>query len=138
MIISALRSLVRQMQSRQGIFFVVKDLEYLVRGGRLNKTAGLVGTLMQIKPVLYVNDGKVELYEKVRTWSRAMDLIIRELEKRRGHLERLAAIHVAAPEEGKNLQTFLEREFKMPVMLNDIGPVVGSHTGPGTVGIAYC
>jgi len=126
------------MQARQAIYFIVNDLQYLVRGGRLSKTSGLVGNLLQVKPILRVHEGRIELYEKVRTTEKALGAMMVEIERNLPQLERLGVIHVQAPAEAEKLKRRLVEEFALPTTISEAGPVVGSHTGPGTLGIAFC
>lgn len=127
-----------EMQSKQDIFFIVNDLQYLVRGGRLSKTSGLVGNLLKVKPILFVRNGHIELFDKVRTTEKALVTMLIEVKNKRSILERLCVIHVQAPLEAAKLKRRLEEEFRLPTTISEAGPVVGSHTGPGTLGIAYC
>lgn len=126
------------MQTKQAIFFIVNDLQYLVRGGRLSKTSGLVGNLLQIRPILHVHNGRIELFEKVRTTEKALGTMMLEVERKLPGLERLGVIHVQSPVEAEKLKTRLENEFGLPTTISEAGPVVGSHAGPGALGIAYC
>jgi len=126
------------MQARQAIYFIVNDLQYLVRGGRLSKTGGLVGNLLQVKPILHIREGRIELFEKVRTTEKALGAMMVELERKLPQLERLGVIHVQARTEAEKLKLRLEEEFALPTTISEAGPVVGSHAGPGALGIAYC
>lgn len=125
------------MQSNQAIFFIVNDLQYLVRGGRLSKTSGLVGNLLQVRPILHICHGKIELFEKVRTTEKALGVMLQEVEKKRETLQGLGIIHVQSPVEAEKLKKRLESEFGLPVMVSEAGPVIGSHAGPGALGVAY-
>lgn len=127
-----------EMQARQDIFFIANDLQYLVRGGRLSKTSGLVGNLLQIKPILYVREGHIELFDKVRTTEKALGTMLVEVERKLPVLESLCVVHVQVPIEAKKLKHRLMEEFELPVTISEVGPVVGSHAGPGALGIAYC
>lgn len=125
------------MQSNQAIFFIVNDLQYLVRGGRLSKTGGLVGNLLQVRPILHVCQGRIELFEKVRTTEKALGVMLHEVEKQRETLQGLGIIHVQSPVEAEKLKNRLEAEFGLPVIISEAGPVIGSHAGPGALGVAY-
>lgn len=127
-----------EMQARQDIFFIADDLQYLVRGGRLSKTSGLVGNLLQIKPILYVREGHIELFDKVRTTEKALGTMLVEVERKLPVLESLCVVHVQVPNEAGKLKQRLMAEFELPVTISEVGPVVGSHAGPGALGIAYC
>ncbi len=129
---------VERIKIQQEIYFIVDDLEYLVRGGRLSKSSGLIGNLLQLKPVLTVREGKLELFDKVRTSSRAVKLMMQQVEKNKSWLEQLAVIHVQAEEEALKLQQDLQEQYGITALISEAGPVIGAHTGPGTLGIAFC
>mgnify|MGYP000869310602 CR=1 FL=1 len=129
---------VERIKIQQEIYFIVDDLEYLVRGGRLSKSSGLIGNLLQLKPVLTVMEGKLELFDKVRTSSRAVKLMMQQVEKNKSWLKQLAVIHVQAEEEALKLQQDLQEQYGITALISEAGPVIGAHTGPGTLGIAFC
>lgn len=128
---------IERIKFKQEIFFVVDNLEYLVRGGRLGKKSGLIGNLLKLKPVLRLQDGKIELFNKVRTSPRAIQAMLKQVELNRSWLEQLAVIHIQAEEQALLLQKNLQGEYGMPVLVSEAGPVIGSHVGPGTLGIAF-
>ena len=128
-----------RIRSKLKVFFVVDNLEYLVRGGRLSKTQGLLGNLLLVKPILYVNDGKIELFEKVRTRQKAIARILEELTRdvEKSQVEKVCVAHVDALNEALELKEKVNNIYKGPLTLEEAGPVVGSHSGPGTVGLVY-
>jgi DegV family protein with EDD domain len=125
-----------RIQAKQDLFFVVDNLEYLVRGGRLGKKSGLIGNLLQLKPVLHLQNGRIELFNKVRTSTRALKTILDQIELNYAKPEKLCVIHVQAEEKGKELQNILQTQYGFPVLFCEAGPVIGSHVGPGALGIA--
>ena len=129
---------VERIKIQQEIYFIVDDLEYLVRGGRLSRSSGLIGNLLQLKPVLTLKDGKIELFDKVRTSSRAIKLMMEQVEKNKSWLTQLAVIHIQAEEQALKLQENLQEQYDITIVVSEAGPVIGSHTGPGTLGIAFC
>ena len=136
-------SLVEQMRGKTGVLFVVSNLEYLRRGGRIGGAQAFLGTALNLKPILELRGGKIEAVERVRTMSKAIDRLIDLFEERIGDRRpiRIASLHAAAPEEARLLlertrQRFSEDEVVESVY-SEISPVVGTHTGPGTVGLAY-
>lgn len=129
---------VERIEIQQEIYFIVDNLEYLVRGGRLSKSSGLIGNLLQLKPVLTVREGKLELFDKVRTSSRAVKLMKQQVEKNKSWIKQLAVIHVQALEEALKLQQDLQEQYGITALISEAGPVIGAHTGPGTLGIAFC
>lgn len=119
--------------------FTPDTLTYLKKGGRIGSASALLGNLLQIKPILTVNDGKTDVVTKVRTKKKAVDAIIdtfqKDLEVR--HLGDVIVHHINCPEEGLALATKLESMLNRPVRIQSIGPVIGLHVGPGSIGIAY-
>jgi DegV family protein with EDD domain len=127
-------------KSQTGIYFVVDTLEFLHRGGRIGGAKRFIGTALNIKPILTVQDGKVETAGSVRTKAKAMDHIIDIInEKCKGKSNiRLATLHANAQQDAI---TILDKASAIlnPVekILSEVSPVIGTHTGPGTVGLAY-
>lgn len=126
-----------QIRSKMQIYFIVNNLEYLVRGGRLNKLSGAIGNILQLKPILYVKDGELALYEKVRTLPKAMKRIQDELDENRDSLSKIAVVQVNALETANELQKELSHRYGVPVVICEPGPVIGSHIGPGALGLIY-
>lgn len=129
------------MRHHLRILFMVDTLEYLHRGGRIGGAQALLGTLLQIKPILYVK-GEIGVFEKVRTRPKALAKIVDELvnfctEKPVEKL-RVAVIHVDTPDKARDLAALIEEKFPgLPVQIDSVGPVIGSHVGPGTLGVAF-
>lgn len=123
-----------------GVYFAVDTLEFLHRGGRIGGAARLIGTALNMKPVLAVIDGRVEAVERIRTKSKALDRVLELVaEKTKGQSPiRIASLHANAPDEARAL---LERATKAlnatESLFTEVSPVVGNHAGPGTVGLAY-
>ncbi len=134
----AIRERLEGMRDRFHLLFVVDTLEYLVRGGRIGRARGLVGSLLGIKPILGLVDGVVAPVDKVRGGRAAHPKVI-ELLKQRVDPEKpvVAGIgHAAAPIWSGRLRELLFQHFKISeFLLNEIGPVVGTHVGPGCVGV---
>lgn len=127
----------RSIEKRIHLFFVVHTLEYLVRGGRLSKTRAAVGKLLGIKPILGVADGEVVPIDRVRGGRRAhpriVQLLAQRIEPKKGIV--LAVAHAKAPMWADRLGKLLKERFRVLELIEtDIGPVVGTHTGPGCVG----
>ena len=126
--------------TRSGVFFAVDTLEFLHRGGRIGGAQRFIGSALNLKPILAVKDGKVEGIERIRTKSKAHDRVLELVaEQVRGKSNiRLATLHANAAEDAKNL---LERAAAklspVETLFTEVSPVVGTHAGPGTVGLAY-
>lgn len=134
-------ALARQAVDRTGVVFVVDTLEFLHRGGRIGGAAKLLGTALNLKPVLELVDGRIEPVEKIRTKTKAVARMLDMVEERvkgKSNL-RLAAIQAGARDEAKAmLDEAVARLKPIEAMVVEASPVVGTHTGPGTVGLAYC
>lgn len=134
--------IVRSMKAhvnRSRFIFLPETLEYLKKGGRIGGASALLGSLLQILPILTVEDGKTEVLQKVRTKKKAVDtmvaFVLDEIEKKGiGHV---AVHHIEALAEGQALASRLENALGLKVPVLDIGPVIGTHVGPGAIGIAY-
>ena len=131
----------RKAKEHTGVMFVVDTLEYLHRGGRIGGASRLLGTALNLKPLLYVNNGRVESLENNRTKGKALIRLLDLIEERiskGGPPVRIAALHAACPEDGQQLLDRATQRFHhTEAIFSVVGPVVGTHVGPGTVGIAY-
>lgn len=128
---------IEAMREAIQIYFIVDDLEYLVRGGRISKLSGILGNILQLKPILTVQAGEIVLFDKVRTTGKALQCIINELEKHRSGLHKITVLHVDALESAQHLQAKLEADFTVPVYLVEVGPVIGTHVGPGCLALIF-
>jgi DegV family protein with EDD domain len=129
-----------QAHNDVGILFVVDTLEYLHKGGRIGGATRLLGTALSMKPVLELLEGRVEPIEKVRTKSKAKARVLELLSERINGAEpfSLAAVHADAEEEAEQLlATMAERCNPLETYVTLVGPVLGTHAGPGTVGLAF-
>ncbi len=120
--------------------FTVDDLEYLVRGGRVSKTAGFVGGLLKIKPILHMEDGKLFPLEKVRGSKKVLSRLIELIEENSNELENqtVAISHADDLTRANELKDMIENTFKVKnVMVNTIGCAIGAHAGPGTLAVFF-
>ena len=120
------------------VVFMVDTLEYLQRGGRIGRAAALIGGLLQLKPLLRVDEGQVVPYERTRTRAKALNGVV-DFVRGLPRIDRLAAIHVSDPEEAETLADRLSEAASLPreqILINQIGPVIGTHIGPGAMGVA--
>jgi len=126
---------------RVGLFFTVETLDYLRRGGRIGGASAFLGGLLDMKPILELRDGRVEPLERVRSKRKALDRILDIIAEQTSGKSpiRLATIHAAAPDEAKALlESAKTRLGAVEAILAEASPTVATHTGPGTVGLAYC
>lgn len=122
--------------SHSRFVFMPDTLEYLRRGGRIGTAKALLSSVLQIKPILTVEEGKTHALNKVRTRKKAMNALIEIFKQDLEHNTLLGAYvhHIHCEEEAKQLVTKLGGNFGIV----PIGPVIGTHVGPGAIGIAYC
>ena len=131
----------QNLREQTELYFVVNTLENLRRGGRIGGAAALVGTLLQIKPILYFNQNAViDVFDKVRSRSRAWQRVLDELTRAlsSGKRYRICVIHVNIPDEGLILLNELRVRYpEHEVHLFEAGPVIATHVGHGTFGLAF-
>ncbi|TLN16156.1 DegV family protein [bacterium] len=137
------RILTENAVKRSGVFVVVPTLEYLHRGGRIGGAAAFVGSMLNLKPIIKLIDGRLEPVDKVRTFGKAIermtDLFLKDVD---GHTPvRIAIHHANCPQEAGLLLERVRARFSVndvsEAFLADVSPVIGTHVGPGTLGIAY-
>lgn len=123
-----------------GVYFAVDTLEFLHRGGRIGGAQRFLGTALNMKPVLAVQDGRVEAVERIRTKGKALDRVLELVtEQTKGKSPiRLATLHASAESEAQALLEKATGQMNaIESILTSVSPVVGTHAGPGTVGLAY-
>jgi fatty acid kinase fatty acid binding subunit len=132
---AAIESKVLAMRPHINTYFSVATLEFLRRGGRIGRASALLGSVLQVKPVLCIRDGLVTPLERVRTFERALNRIVeltREVD--RGHGVCLIVGHADAAADAERVGRELE-PIAETLMIQPLGPVVGAHAGPGVVGV---
>ena len=133
-------ALADKAREHTGVYFAVDTLEFLHRGGRIGGAKRFFGTALNVKPVLAVQHGHIEAVEQIRTKKKALERVLElVVEQTTGKSPiHLAALHASAEEEA---QTLLEKATKeldaIESIMSTVSPVVGTHAGPGTVGMAY-
>ena len=119
--------------------FIPKTLEHLQKGGRIGKASALLGNLLQIIPVLTIDNGVVAVMMKVRTRKNAVaamvDQLLKDIEQH--GLGEVVIHHINCLPDAQELAAMVMEKLKAKVDIVDIGPVVGMHVGPGAIGIAY-
>lgn len=111
-------------------------LEYLKRGGRVGSTQAFFGGLLNIKPLITLTDGVVAPFGRVRTRSKAIGALEERAAAIGPAIKAAAVFHGAAGDIDLVVER-IQQHLAVPVIVSMLGPVVGTHTGPGTVGIAY-
>lgn len=131
--------LARMVEESEAIFYV-EDLAYLHKGGRIGGAARFIGTLLNIKPILYIDGGKIEALDKERTTRRAKARMLDEIAQRMGQRPvRVAVGHIRAPEAAAEMADRARARLNcVSLYITEIGPAIGSHLGPGFLGLAAC
>lgn len=123
--------------------FTVEDLKYLQRGGRISKTTALVGTMIGIKPVLHVDpEGKLVSISKVRGRKQSIQALVNKMEenigKYRGEKQPIFISHGDCIEDANYLAELVKECFDYDeFLINDVGPTIGAHSGPGTLALFF-
>jgi DegV family protein with EDD domain len=122
-------------RERTQIFAALDTLEYLKRGGRVGNTAAFFGTLLNVKPLITLAEGVVSAAGRARTRTKAVAAVLDHLAAQ-SNIAELAILHGAA----SDLEEFRDRLGSVtdaPIIDAELGPVVGTHAGPGVIGVAY-
>ncbi|MPN38769.1 DegV domain-containing protein [bioreactor metagenome] len=130
--------LLPSIQSRIKVYYVVETLTYLIQGGRIGKVAGTVGELLQLKPIISINEeGTYYTYSKVRGRNKSIAKLVEIAnEALVKDKSKIWVLHGGALEDGKALyETISKLPNLSEVHFGDISPVLGVHTGPGLLGI---
>ncbi len=124
-------------------YFVVNDLTYLHRGGRVSGASKVIGNLLGIKPILHFNEeGKIFNINKAKGFKKALSTLLDYMKKTGGELEKykIFILHADCEEEGKSFMEMLRAAFpekELDIELQMVGPVIGAHCGPGTIGLIF-
>lgn len=130
----------QKMKLNMRAYFMADDLTHLHRGGRLNGAQLFVGSLLQIKPVLHFEEGKIVPFEKVRTAKKALNRIYGLLEEdaKTGEPITIAVIHANRAEQAKQISEELAEIYPHAnISISYFGPVIGTHLGEGSIGIGW-
>jgi DegV family protein with EDD domain len=125
---------IRTMMPRLAVFFLVDTLVYLQRGGRIGRARSLVGMMLNVKPILTLRDGAVTPLRRVRTHGKALQEVV-EMARAQAPIEQAYVMHAAAPEQAATLAAMIQSDCDGDhVDVLPLGPVIGAHIGPGTLG----
>jgi len=131
---------VAELIQRMNVLFVVDNLNYLYKGGRIGGASALVGSLLNIKPILYLVDGRIDVLAKARMRARALRRLLELMEERlpMGTPAHVAVMHAQAAEEALVLEKEIRSRFNCAEFhFREIGPSIGTHLGPGAVVLAF-
>jgi DegV family protein with EDD domain len=134
------KGIAEKAREHTGVYFVVDTLEFLRRGGRIGGAQALLGSALNIKPILELRDGRIESVEKVRTKSKAIERMVELVTQRVGQQTpvRLATLHANAEGEARAaLDSAVLQLQPIETVFASVSPVIGTHAGPGTIGLAF-
>jgi DegV family protein with EDD domain len=128
------------MIARCRIYFLVSTLEFLAKGGRIGGASALLGSLLQIKPILTFKDGRVHPFEKARTMRNALarlkEIVSAEIAKDESGFP--TVMHAGVPEQGQALADDLAKRLGLPcIPVCDMPPAIVTHGGPGILGVGF-
>ncbi len=121
------------------LIFVLDTLEYLKRGGRIGGARAMMGTLLNVKPMLEIKDGLVEPLEQPRSRAKALKRLLEIMEERSGHKPlHVSVLHAQSPDDAAVLEKEVRSQFQCKdFYMTEIGPVIGVHSGPNAIGLAF-
>jgi DegV family protein with EDD domain len=131
-------TMLRQLSKQLHTYFVVDTLEYLHKGGRIGGASALLGTVLQFKPILFL-DGTIEPWGKVRTKRKAVAKLLDILEEKLmgQSAARASVAHAQVPNEAEALALRIQDRLGCDeCFVSSVGPVIGTHTGPGVLGVS--
>jgi DegV family protein with EDD domain len=137
--LSKVIEIAQEISPRTTVLAMIDTLEYLYRSGRISKAKGLLGMMLRIKPILTIHNREVDVLAKTRTTSRGISIMLDEMEERvDGHPVHVAVLHADALEEALYLKQLVEERFHcLEIFTCSMTPVMGAHTGPGLLGLAF-
>ncbi len=133
-------ALTREPRARVQLLFTVDSLEYLHRGGRIGGAARFFGSALKLKPLLTVEGGKIDALEKVRGRRKAVQRMLQVAEERLAGRRpaEMAVMDIAAAEEAEELLAVVKERFQPRRLFHAlVAPAIGTHGGPGTLGIGW-
>jgi DegV family protein with EDD domain len=124
---------IEQEKKRMQVILAAGTLEYLKRGGRLSAAQAAIGTLLNVKPIIGLVDGKLEAVAKVRGNNKALDYLVENVPD---NAVAITVLHILSTEGAEIVHQKLQERFPdIQIGIDEIGPVIGSHLGPGGVGV---
>ena len=138
--VDTIEARVREMSARCRVYFMVDTLKHLAMGGRIGGAAALLGSVLQIKPVLTLREGTIDTFEKVRTHGRAVDrlkqLVVEQIAP--GDAGHLSVMHAAAEDQAQALVDYFRDELGLTsIDVLAVPPAVVTHAGPGVLAVGF-
>lgn len=131
--------LIEAIKQQINVFFTVDTLEYLYKGGRIGGATAFLGSALAIKPILYISNGRIEPFERQRTRKRSVARLLEIMQQKVGGEEvHVAILHGNIPDEAQDLEKQIRERFQcVDLITSEMGPVIGVHAGPGTLGVVF-
>lgn len=132
-------AIVNALIPKVNVIFLLDTLEYLRRGGRIGGARAMMGTLLNVKPLLQLQHGQVEPLEQPRSRAKGLTRLVEIMEERADHKPlHVSVLHAVCPEDAAALEKQIRERFPCQAFYTtEIGPVIGVHTGPKTIGLAF-
>ena len=120
-------------------WFTVDDLYFLKRGGRISQATAVVGSILNVKPLLSMNDeGKLYVFDKIRGKKKVLDLMSSKIENLNSNYKKVFVGHADCLDDAKYVAEKISAENpSLDITITHLGPIIGTHTGPGTVALAF-
>jgi DegV family protein with EDD domain len=128
--------LAHDLASRTKVWGALDTLENIKKGGRIGGAKAMLATALAIKPIIEVVDGKVEEGGKQRTRSKALKFLVDKVAEYDGQIDSVAVLHADCPDVEQFVE-MLRPHYDGEIVIGDIGPVVGTHAGRGTIGVGF-
>jgi len=129
-------NLAHDLASRTKVWGALDTLENIKKGGRIGGAKAMLATALAIKPIIEVVDGKVEEGGKQRTRSKALKFLVDKVAEYDGQIDSVAVLHADCPDVEQFVE-MLRPHYDGEIVIGDIGPVVGTHAGRGTIGVGF-
>ncbi len=137
----ALTAYLEEICAHTAVYFVVNDLTYLYRGGRVSGVSKVIGNLLGIKPILCFNDeGKIVNIDKAKGFKKALSMLLDYIKKKGTELEKykICVMHADCEQEADAFAAQIRESFgDLDIHVQPVGPVIGAHCGPGTLGLIF-
>jgi DegV family protein with EDD domain len=128
---------VRERVPRLRVLALLDTLRYIEMGGRVSRAQAMVGTMLDLKPILVLTDGEIKAVDRVRTRARAIPRLV-DMLRRDAPLEYLAVMHAQAADDAARVRSLLAEEMpELEIEIGQTGAVLGTHVGPGSLGMTY-
>lgn len=130
-----IESFLNKKKNKMSVYLTADTLEYLSRGGRLSLVQATLGNILNVKPIIALTDGKLDLLEKVRGRNKALLGLMNKIPD---NVEKISICQILNIDEALKFKADLQEKFpKALITIDDLGPVLGSHLGPKTLGICF-